>query len=108
MDLLPELKHFYKQPGEKFFIDGNFEDVLTTGEEIVLNSSTVTAVDSQGEDATDDVLFANTKTIQDNTKLAIRCQAGAEASSPYKITFTISTDLDNVWEIDVQMRVEEI
>lgn len=108
MDGIPELKHFYKQPAESFFIDANFEDVLTTGEDIILNSSDIVAEDKDGTDVTATVLDTSVKYILDATKLAVRVQNGSEAASPYKITFTIVTDLGNTWEVDVELRVEEV
>ncbi|MHA2065073.1 MAG: hypothetical protein ACXABY_11920 [Candidatus Thorarchaeota archaeon] len=102
--IIPE---FTKQPYEDFFIDANFEDVIDTdAENIVLGSSSVTAVNISGdEDVT--VFDDATLVVQSLTKLAVRIKAGIEAKSPYKFTFKIVTSLNNKWEKDVFMKVEE-
>lgn len=98
---------FTKQPYEAFGIDGDFVNVLETGETLILGSSSVTAQDKDGNDMTNTVLDQSTIAV-DGTKLKIRCQAGIPAESPYKITFRTVTSLDNQFEVDVNMKVKEI
>jgi len=38
----------------------------------------------------------------------IGVRAGTAAGSPYKITFLLDTNKNNVYEVDVQMTVREI
>lgn len=101
----PTLSVFYKQPDEKFVIAGDFTDELTTGEAISVSSSSVSAVDGDGNDATSTVLSG--KEV-DGAYLKTTVLAGTEGSSPYKITFKAVTDLGNVWEIDVRMKVTDV
>lgn len=108
MDQEPILEHFHKQPSESFYVCADMVDMLATGEEIVLGTSTVTAKDTAGEDATSDVLDSGSKRLQDNTKLSIRVRNGTEALSPYKLTYKAVTDLGNILEVDVELRIKEI
>jgi hypothetical protein len=107
------LESFEKQNYEEFFIGGDYVDVLESGEALSLAPSTVIAEDKDGNDVTSTVLEASTKALDDsedggtNNVLKIRCRAGVEASSPYKITFKGETTLANKWEIDVKMKIKE-
>jgi hypothetical protein len=108
------LESFSKQSYEEFYIGGDYIDVLESGEELNLTNCTVVAEDAAGDDATATVLDAGTMALDDsedggtNNVLKIRCRAGAEANSPYKITFKAETTLVNKWEIDVKMKVKEL
>ena len=103
---------FTKQTYEEFYIAGDFSededgnDILDSGETIVLASSTVAAEDKDGTDVSSTVLDQSTKTV-DGSQLKMLCKAGAEASSPYKITFKAVTSSGNKYEIDVRMNIEE-
>ena len=97
---------FSKQPSEKFYVAGEFRKVLEYGETLVLASCTVAAEDKDAADMGTTVLDQATKAV-DGTQLKIRCQAGAENKSPYKITFLATTSNGNVWEVDVEMEIEE-
>lgn len=99
---------FTKQPYEAFGIEGDFVNVLDTGETIVLGSSSVTAVDNADNDKSSVVLNQATVAVADLTKLRVQCQAGVESESPYKVTFRILTSDSNKYEIDVNMKVKEI
>ena len=103
---------FTKQSYEEFYVAGDFSedkdgnDLLASGETIVLGSSVVAAEDEDGTDVSSIVLDQLTKTVS-GSQLKILCKAGAAASSPYKITFRIVTSLGNKYEIDVRMVIEE-
>ena len=111
------LEFFEKQNYEEFFVAGDFVDVITTtGEKLVLATSSVVAVDREGTDVTNTVLETATKKLDTSpdsasgftdNMLAIRCKAGVQASSPYKITFYGVTTEDNKWEIDINMKIKE-
>jgi len=100
------LESFTKQSWEEFVIAGSLENVIATGEAIDLGSSSVAAVDKNGDDVSTTVLDQGTL-IDDGYYLKIRCRAGDESLSPYKITFKIPTDAGNKWEIDVKMKIKE-
>jgi len=99
--------NFAKQPGESFTIAADIEDVIITGETADLASSTVTATDSAGDDASADILVGASKSVS-GTQLKIKVKAGTEALSPYTIRFVIGTSEGNIWEKDVEMRIQEI
>jgi len=111
---MASIESFTKQNYEQFFIAGDLVNVLEDDEGIDLDNTTITAIDSEGEDATSDVLQAGTKALDDspdggtNNMVKIRVQAGIEALSSYKITFRIPTDQDNKWEIDVRLKIKEL
>ena len=100
------LETFTKQPYEAFGISADLVNVLETGETIVAGSSTVTAVDKDGNPATSEVLNTGSKAV-DGSKLVIQCQDGTEDKSPYKITFRMVTDSGNQYEVDVKMKIKE-
>ena len=113
MAIIGVIEFFTKQNSEQFFIAGDLVNVLEDDEGIDLDNTTITAIDTEGEDATADILQAGTKALDDspnggtNNMVKIRVQAGLEANAPYKITFEIPTDQDNKWEIDVKMKIKE-
>lgn len=95
-----------KQPLETFMIDADFSAVLITGETIELSTSTITAVDVNGDSATSTILDLTTKAVEDS-KLRIRIQDGVSDDSPYKITFKAVTSESNTYELDVMLEVKE-
>lgn len=106
---------FAKQPNEEFYIYGSILLNQDADERIVVASSSVSAVDAAGDDATAIVLDATTKQIYTDPQgsytrnaLAIRVQAGTEALSPYKITFLLVTNKGNTYEQDVRMAVRNV
>jgi len=108
VDQKPSVEHFYKQPDETFFVAANYVDVLSTGETIVVGNSEVSAVDEDDNDATGDILEVASLVVQDTTKLAVRVKAGVETGSPYKITINGVTSLSNNFEVDIEMRIEDL
>ena len=98
---------FSKQLAEKFTIGADFANALDSGESISESLSTVTAVDGSKNDATDDVLTDDSKSVS-GTELKIGVEGGTVANSPYKITFLATTNLNNVYELDVLMTVLDI
>ncbi|MEA1998777.1 MAG: hypothetical protein U9N61_05580 [Euryarchaeota archaeon] len=103
------LNTFTKQSYEVFWISASFANDLGDSEAIVLASSTVTAIDANGDDVTSTVLVSGTISVSDQT-LRIQVQAGSESLSPYKITFRITTNASpvNKWEHDVRMKIKEL
>ncbi len=104
------LSSFEKQPSERFVISVSFANNLDTDEAVDLASSSVTAMDSAGEDATATVLAVATLSLVGTDTLKVQVKDGLEAGTPYKITFTCVTDaaVYNVWEKDVKMKVKEL
>jgi hypothetical protein len=98
-----------KQPAEKFFIWGGITNVISTGEAIVIENCSVTAVDSEGTDVTSTFLTAATLAVYDTTKIRVQLKSdgGTEALSPYKVTFIIATDGGNEWEVDVFVVIKD-
>ena len=101
------LESFSKQGYEEFIIAADLVNVLNTGEEIIIGSSEIFAIDKGAGSATDDILYPFSKTVS-GSQLRIRCKGGIESKSPYKITFRAVTNEDNKWEVDVLMRVKEL
>ena len=103
---------FFKQPYESMVPYGGFTNVMEDGETITLGSSTVTAMDVSEDDASGDILSGSPAIYDDDDgnpfRLGIRVVAGEEAKSPYKITFKILTSLNNKWEVDCFLNVEEL
>lgn len=112
------LEYTQKQNYEEYFIAGDFVDVITTtGEALVLATSTVSAIDKNGVDATAEVLDTATKALDTspdslsgftNNMLKMRCKAGVATKSPYKITFYGVTTEGNKWEIDINLKIKEL
>ena len=97
---------FDKQSYEEFVIAGDFSTVMAASESITLATSTVTAVDKNGDDATADVIESGTESVVGH-QLRARCKGGTEDLTPYQITFKIVTSIFNKWEIDIIMNIEE-
>jgi len=90
------LSCFVKQINETFLVYGDFSNVLGNTETIVLGSSSVSAVDNAGSDATATILTAASLAVSSDS-LTVPCKAGTAALSPYKITFTAVTSLGNTY-----------
>ena len=103
---------FFKQPYESMVAYGGFTNVMEDGETITLGSSTATALDIDEVDASSDILQGTPAIYNDADgnpfRLGIRVVAGVETKSPYKITFKILTNLNNKWEVDCFLNVEEM
>ena len=93
-----------KQPYERYFIHGDFTDVMATGETII--TGVITAIDKDGTDATADVIEAGTD-YAEGPLYYFRIVDGLEIQSPYKFTLRIETSLGNRWEIDGGIEVVE-
>ncbi len=101
------ISKFKKQAYESFPTYGNFENVLMTGETIVVGSSAALCVDADGNDVSTTVLDPSSLQVQGG-KLVVRCRDGSESASPYIITFRIYTTDNNKYETDLQMTIKEI
>ena len=103
---------FTKQIGEKFYIEADFSDNIASTETVVIGNSSVTATDALGVNVSfgqpNAVLTDTLAVSASGDGLIVRVTAGAEATSPYKITFLMETSLGNVWELDVQMTIAQI
>ena len=104
-DRKPALETIYKQPDESYPVYADFVNVLATGETLDLTSCDVKVEDSAGVDTTDTMVVG--LSIQ-TTKLKTQLQLGTVAASPYKITFTGITNLNNIYEIDGKIRVVDL
>ncbi len=103
------LDSFEKQSFEEFVISASFENDLDDGEEIDLVASSVSAVNSAGEDASSDVLNVSTLSLDGTDKLKVQVKGGDEENTPYKITFKAITNatVPNKWELDILMKIKE-
>ena len=107
------LESFEKQPYEEITIAGDFESVMASTEALVLATSTVTATDKNGSDVSSTVLDQSTKAIGDSpdggtsNALKMRCRAGSESLSPYKLSYRGVTSTGDKWEIDIRMKIKE-
>ncbi len=97
------MERFHKQPDEKFPIAADFAPVLADNESIDGAASTITAVDSAGNDVTSTILVSNSQTV-DGTKLIVTVTGGTSGET-YKITFRCHTTAGNIYELDVKMIV---
>ena len=79
---------FSKQIWEEITITGEFKDVMSDSETLEA-TSTVTAMDKNGDDVSATVLGVVGINAQNITVLT---KAGTEALSPYKITFKAITN----------------
>ena len=95
-----------KQPDEQFPIAADFGKVIAENETIDGAASSVTAVDSSGNNATNVVLVSNSMTV-DGTKIIITVTGGASGER-YKITFRCHTTANNIYELDVLMIVNAL
>lgn len=98
---------FTKQSYEEFTITADFVNVLDTGETIA--SQTVEAEDKDGTDVAATVTDQATISVS-GSQVSVLVKAGAEAASPYKITFKIVTDSSpaHKWEEDITMTIREL
>ena len=104
-----------KQSYEAFFIAGSIIKNQEADEVVELATSTVAAQDKDLNDVSGIVLEQATKKLADdpegnyiNNALAIQCKAGAEAASPYVITFYMETNKGNKWEVDMKLVLKEV
>jgi len=107
--------NFVKQPNEQFYISGSILNNQASDEKIELAGSSAVITDEDGVDVTTDLKVISSDAISDDPKgdyvdnmYQIGVQAGTAAGSPYKITFLLDTNKNNVYEVDVQMTVREI
>jgi len=100
----PKRASFTKSDWESWIIGASFEDDLETNETIVLGTSTVTAVESDGTDATATVLNQAGKAVS-GFYLQIRVQAGTDGEL-YTISFRAKTSLGNNYEKKVDMKID--
>ena len=105
------MKKFSKQSWEAFVISGSIIHDLDTDESINLETSTVSAIDKTGADATAIVLDAAGLTLVGTDKLKVYVKGGTADLSPYIITFKVETNAvpyPNKFELDIQMNIQEI
>lgn len=97
------MDRFIKQPAEYFNISVEFSK-LGSGETIDA-SSTVTAIDEDGEDASDEVLDGD---YSIDGKKMIQRVTGGEDGKRYQITFFCVTSEGNGYEHDIEMLLKAI
>lgn len=94
-----------KYPEERFVIAGDFRKApAQAGEELLLISCTATAVDKHGHDASADILTVGTL-VADGTRLSVRCKNGDPVKSPYQVTFTMETTLNNCYITKLEIMI---
>lgn len=103
---------FKKQSSEAYVIAANFaKNMNIPSEDLVENNCTITAEDSEGNDATNEVLDMTKKSIgsgDDQGKLYVQVQAG-QPDETYHITFKSGeTTAGEEWEKDVYMTIKEL
>jgi hypothetical protein len=94
-----------KKTSEIFPVSVDFENVLDSTESIVLGSSSVTAVDSNGVDRTSVVIVGGSTTVS-GTQLIAKVQAGADGMA-YTLTFQAVTNNNNTFEKDLTCKVKD-
>jgi len=102
------LERTEKQGFERYFVHGDFSEVLGVDEtlDIANLETTVTALDNTGADATATIIDDASKYV-DGTSLYVRIKDGTEAESPYKITIKVETSKGNRWEVDGLVKIKE-
>lgn len=115
----PVATTFYKQPYESFIVGIDFSHTMEEGEELVLGSCNVTAVDKDGADVSSDIVDNTAKAVTTadaaditttpvtNAMLATRIKGGTVALSKYLITYRVTTTLSNKYEVDLKLSVKE-
>jgi hypothetical protein len=105
-----------KHPDEQFYLGGSILRVQQSGETITNASSSVSAVDKDGTDVTSTVLDTSTKgvvTHDDSTGDAVQnvlrvlVRAGTEAASPYKLKYTMVTNMSHTWVVTIHLYIVE-
>lgn len=94
---------FLKQPSEEFTIALDFSGDLETGETIA--SKTVTASDLA--DSSDQTATIIVSSSIDGSRVRVRVRAGTNGHD-YKITAVATTNLSQVYEHEVIMRVRDL
>ena len=105
-----------KQGWEEYFIAGSIIDVQKDGTEtVVLATSTIEAIDNEGNDALATIVDVATKKLDDDPNgnssdnmLSVKCKGGAEAASPYIVTFKMVTTEGQKWETEMKVVIKEI
>lgn len=92
---------------EEFLISGDFRKApAEVGEEVVKDTSSITAVDKSGGDATSSLLDITTK-VAAGTRLSVQCMDGDPDKSPYSVSFKMVTTLGNKYQTRLEVIVEE-
>jgi hypothetical protein len=109
------VESFEKQTWEIWTAWGSIIDVQEATETVVLNTSSVKAMDKEGNDVSSTFLDQSTLALGDdpdgsyeNNLLGIKCRGGDISKSPYHITFYMVTSLANQYEVDVKVKVKVI
>jgi len=105
-----------KQGWEEYFIAGSILNVQKDETEaVVLGTSTIEAIDNEGNDALATIVDTATKKLDDdpdgsytNNMLGVKCKGGVEASSPYIVTFKMVTTEGQKWETEMKIVIKEI
>jgi len=113
------IKTVKKQNWEAYYLAGSIlewqEDDST--EVVTLVGSTVVAEDADGTDVSDTFMEQGTKRLDsdlngdfDDNMLSMRLkgEGGDVTKSPYIVTFRITTDEGNQYEVDYKVEVKEI
>jgi len=106
---------FQKQTWEVWTTWGSILNVQEATETVVLATSSVSAMDNEGNDVSSTFLDQGTKALGDDPDgdytdnlLAMKCRGGDIDKSPYHITFYMVTSLANQYEVDVKVKIKRI
>ena len=109
------IEEFEKQSWEKWPVWGSIINVQEATEKVVLGSSSVFAMDKDGNNVSSTFLDQSTKVLGDDpdgdytdNMLGMKCQNGDLSASPYYITFYLVTDQANQYEVDVKVKIKRI
>lgn len=99
------MDEFTKQPYEEFVISADFTANFEAG--TIISSEVVTAYDKGGRDVSDEVIDqASVSNVDGVVKMMVR--SGQVELSPYKITVRTIDSVNNRWELDISMVIQEV
>ena len=106
---------FEKQTWEIWTVWGSILNVQEATETVVLNTSSVSAMDKDGNNVSSTFLDQGSKALGDDPDgsysdnlLGMKCRGGDLDKSPYHITFYMVTTLGNQYEVDVKSKIKRI
>jgi len=109
------VESFEKQTWEIWTVWGSIVNVQEATETVVLNTSSVKAMDKDGVDVSSTFLDQSTKALANDpdgsytdNMLGVKCKGGDLLKSPYHITFYMVTSLANQYEVDVKSKIKRI
>jgi hypothetical protein len=109
------IESFEKQTWEEWPVYGSILNVQNETETVVLGSSSVSAMDKDGNNVSSTFLDQGSKALGDDpdgaytdNMLGMKCRDGEISKSPYYITFYMVTSEGNKYEVDVKVKIKRI